>query len=131
MFPMMLKGAKALLILIGLGSLAICLFASCVKTTRIVMDKDGKVIEKTSSWEPIVVNTYPTYSHYPERVYYNPDPIYYGPPVVYERPIVYGSYYRPVVYRTSYYRPVREVRTVYVGGERHYRGPGGHSRRHR
>ena len=99
---------------------------------RYAVDKDGKTVmvepERVVP-APIVVNTYPAYPYYPERVYYEPAPVYYGPSVVYERPIVYSSYYRPVVYRSYHapYRVARPVRTIVIGGH----GGGGHHRRHR
>ena len=86
---------------------------------RTIVNEKGEVVREEPPrlmFAPIVVNTYPGY--YP----YYPPPVYYP---YYPQPAYYSSL---VVYRASYYRPVR---TVYVGGERHYRGHGGHSRRHR
>ena len=95
----------------------------CVKTTRVVTDKDGNKTEEVTSWEPIAL---------PVVVYDGPvvytDDYYYRPPVVmYDRP--YYPYYRSRY--IHYGRPVHHVRTVHIGGERHYRGHGRHSHRHR
>ena len=95
-----------------LAGIIIAALAGCVKTTRVMMDKDGNKTEEVTSWEPIVVNTYPT-------------PIAYAPPVVYDYapPVVYRTYYSsPIVYRRSYVvsRPVYYGgRTVYIGGGHH------------
>ena len=107
----MIKTLVRVAIVVAVVVVCLCL-PGCVKTTRIVTNQEGKVTEEVTSWEPIVVNTYPT-------------PIAYAPPVVYDYapPVVYRTYYSsPIVYRRSYVvsRPVYYGgRTVYIGGGHH------------
>lgn len=89
-------------ILIGIGILwaVITLLTGCVKTTRFVLDKEGNVTERIETLEPSVVTMY-------------------GGPVVYTGGQYYDQY-GPVGYVEPCYRPVRHVRTVYVGGHSHH-----------
>ena len=93
--------AAVIIVCLGL----VCL-PGCVKTTRVVTDKDGKVTEETTSWEPIVVSAPVMVRTYPE---YYPSPV-----VVYERP--YYPYYRS---RYVYPQPAYYGRTVFMGSHRY------------
>ena len=103
-----------------------------VMPARYATDKEGRTVmvepERVVPISPIVVTAYPSpvvVRTYPE---YYPEPVYYPAPVVmYDRP--YYPYYRSRY--IHYGRPVHHVRTVHIGGERHYRGHGRHSHRHR
>ncbi len=79
----------------------------CIKTTRIVYDKEGREVERVeeSSWPPPVV-------------------VYDGP-VVYRRPVYVSSgYYYPhrtVVRSYPVYTYERPVRVIHTGHHHHYR----------
>ncbi|MBI4090669.1 MAG: hypothetical protein HY422_01455 [Candidatus Komeilibacteria bacterium] len=89
---------------------ALSMNVGCVKTTRVVLDKEGKPTEEVTTWEPFSV------------------PVIYGGPVVYADayyppPVV--PYERPYYYRSRVYYG-HPVRTFYIGGRpnhhhHHYR----------
>jgi len=93
----------------------------CVKTTRVVMDKEG-VVEETTTWEPVVyegsavVHVEPTAVVYGRPVYYSRS--YYRPPVVVRG---YPRYYSPRFIHVSrpYSRPMHVVRRGSGGVHRH------------
>ncbi|MFH1170309.1 MAG: hypothetical protein V1704_02010 [Candidatus Vogelbacteria bacterium] len=94
-------------VLAGLVLVAATMNIGCVKTTRVMMDKEGKPTEEVTTWEPLAL-----------------------PVTVYHGPVEYvDDYYPPsrVVVRERYhprYRPVRvyhEPRTLYIGHRPHHR----------
>lgn len=98
------------LVLTGL-MLVTAMNAGCVKMTRVVINKDGKVTEEVTSWEPLIV--VPMVAVVDGPVVYTDN--YYRPPVVvYERP-----YYRS--YSRGYYDHYpRRVHTIHIGGRSHH-----------
>ncbi len=100
-----------------LGLAAAMATVGCVKTTRVVLNKEGKPVEEVTRWELLTL-----------PVVYSGPVVHEGPIYVvrsgyypYRQPVVYGhSYYRP--YHTAYYEPryTHRVHPIYLGGRSHH-----------
>jgi len=116
----MLKGLKITLFVFAFTMAMWLGCGGCVKTTRVIMDKEGKIVEETTSWEPPVV-VYGEPSYY-RRPYYRS--VVVGreyPRYLHSRPIFYSrSHVYPRIAR-SYWRPVRRAAIYPIQRHRRYR----------